>query len=233
MAKTSHPSAGAAFLQALESRGELADVTARWSAYIKAFSREWATIEPLLRASLADFENRYGVPYPTSPEEWVELLVRAGMSPDTVLKGDYPAELTVPIVEGYLQRLQDQQRPAADADKPSPAAQAAPDDPPKQQDDSAWVPAATLWPGRFEKYKELGKFRKRHPEMFRNPSDYKLEIHSGLWTRYWDTQDKAGFDALDNEPASIADDPEVSEEFLAEAAQRMVTIRSQKQLGKR
>jgi len=33
-----------------------------------------------------------------------------------------------------------------------------------------WVPANTLWPDKFSKYKDLTKFRREHPEMFRNPS---------------------------------------------------------------
>ena len=85
---------------------------------------------------------------------------------------------------------------------------------------SSWVPANTLWQEKFSKYKDLTRFRQQHPEMFRNPSEFKLEIHAGLWARHWASRDKAGFEALNGELPSVADDPAVQRDALAAAAQR-------------
>jgi hypothetical protein len=81
----------------------------------------------------------------------------------------------------------------------------------------------------------MEKFRKGHPEMFRNPSPNRLEIHAGKWAAYWAARGKAGFDALDGDLESIADDPAVQDGALAGAIQRMAEARAEKkkQAGKR
>lgn len=98
--------------------------------------------------------------------------------------------------------------------------------------DSAWVPANKLWPEKFSKYKDLTKFRQQHPDMFQHPSKFRLEIHAGLWASYWAARSTAGFEALGDETPSIADDPGVQDEVLAEAAQRMASLREKKRCGK-
>ena len=110
------------------------------------------------------------------------------------------------------------------------------DAPPKDQggadDPSSWVPANQLWTEKFSSNKELTKFRRQHPEMFRNPSKFKLKIHAGLWARYWADRDKAGFKALDGDLPSVADDPNVQEDALAAATQRMASLRAKKKARK-
>lgn len=101
-----------------------------------------------------------------------------------------------------------------------------------EADESAWVPAATLWRDRFETMKELAKFRENHTNMFRNPSPRRLKIHAGKWTAFWAARDKAGFEALDGNLQSVADDPDVQEEAIAGAIQRVAAIRAKKQAGK-
>ena len=100
-----------------------------------------------------------------------------------------------------------------------------------KDEDSAWVSAISLWRDRFSSRKKMQTFRKKHPEMFRNPSTYKLEIHSGLWARYWARHDRAGFEALGEETPSIADDPEVQEAALASAVERAASLRAKKKAG--
>jgi hypothetical protein len=99
-------------------------------------------------------------------------------------------------------------------------------------DSTSWVPANQLWTEKFTSNKELTKFRQQHPEMFRNPSRYKLEIHAGLWARYWADHDKAGFEALDGNLPSVADDPTVQEDALEAAMQRAARVRAKKEAGK-
>ena len=95
-------------------------------------------------------------------------------------------------------------------------------------DESAWVPAATLWRDRFDTMKELAKFRENHPDMFRNPSRRRLNIHAGKWTAFWAARDKVGFEALDGNLQSVADDPDVQKETIAGAIRRMAAIRAKK-----
>jgi hypothetical protein len=95
-------------------------------------------------------------------------------------------------------------------------------------DDSAWVKASTLWPIKFTSNKELTKFRKQHPDLFRNPSRNRLEIHAAKWAEYWATQDRKGFDTLGESTPSIADDPGASDEFIAGAVKRMADIKKKK-----
>jgi hypothetical protein len=102
---------------------------------------------------------------------------------------------------------------------------------PEADNSSAWVPANTLWPDRFTTHKQLSKFRAAHPEMFRNPSRNRLEIHAAHWTRYWAQRSNAAFDTLGDEVPSLADDPDAPEEFLAMARQRMGKLREKKQAG--
>lgn len=97
---------------------------------------------------------------------------------------------------------------------------------------SSWVTAATLWKGKFSSYKELTKFRLQHPRMFRNPSKFKLEIHAGLWARYWAGRHKAGFETLGGDLPSIADDPSMQADTLTAAAQRAASLRARKQAAK-
>ncbi len=99
-------------------------------------------------------------------------------------------------------------------------------------DSGAWVTAATLWREKFGSRKEMEKFRSKHPEMFRNPSPNRLEIHSGKWTRYWADRDKAGFNSLDGELPSVADDPRVQDQALLEAAARAKRLREKKRREK-
>lgn len=100
---------------------------------------------------------------------------------------------------------------------------------PNQPDESAWVPATSLWKGRFKSSRDLEKFRENHQAMFRNPSRYRLEIHARRWTAYWAKIDRQGFDSLSDSMPSIADDPKASEEFIAGAAGRLAEIKKKKQ----
>jgi len=103
-----------------------------------------------------------------------------------------------------------------------------------EEADTPWVPAHTLWKDKFTTNKELAKFRKEHPRMFRNPSPRRLEIHAGLWALYWAARDKAGFEALDGDLPSLADDPDAQEVFLEGAAKRLKKLQAEKkQDGKR
>jgi hypothetical protein len=95
--------------------------------------------------------------------------------------------------------------------------------------DSPWVPAKSLWRERFDNIKEVTRFRQDHPEMFRNPSQYRLEIHAALWATHWAGQDNAGFESLGGDPDSIADDPNAQDGFLEGAARRMQQLRAKKQ----
>ena len=97
---------------------------------------------------------------------------------------------------------------------------------------SPWVPAGTLWRDHFTTAKKLAKFRKRHPEMFRNPSKFKLEVHAGLWASYWAGRDRAGFGTLSGDLSSVADDPAVQGDALEAAAQRVASLRQKKRGGK-
>ncbi len=85
----------------------------RKRSIVAAFSEAIEEIAPQIANSLAEWENAYGQPYPKSDEDWVRLLVQAGMSPDAVLNCRYSPEHAVAIVEGYLQRLCDQRKQMA------------------------------------------------------------------------------------------------------------------------
>jgi hypothetical protein len=98
---------------------------------------------------------------------------------------------------------------------------------------SGWVPAVHLWKEKFSTYKELAKFRRQHPEMFQNPSHYKLDIHAGLWAQYWAKQDRAGFEALSDDVPPVADDPEVQAKTLAAAMRKVAQLRAKKKAEKR
>lgn len=98
--------------------------------------------------------------------------------------------------------------------------------------DGPWVPAGTLWHDKFSTNRELTRFREQHPEMFHNPSTYKLEIHAARWAKYWAEHDKAGFDSLDGDAPSVADDPDIQSDAIAEALQRAAALRQKKQTGK-
>ena len=100
--------------------------------------------------------------------------------------------------------------------------------------DSAWVTAAILWPERFRGRKGpkgLDRFREEHPEMFRNPTRYKLEIHAGRWVTYWHQVEQNSSESLGEPPESIADDPEAQTEFLEGAADRIAKLRGEKKPG--
>lgn len=99
-------------------------------------------------------------------------------------------------------------------------------------DPSSWVTASTLWKERFTTIKEVTKFREKHPDMFRNPSKFKLDIHAGLWSRHWADRDKTSFETLNGELPSVADDPDIQDDALAAAAKRMAAIRQKNQSGK-
>jgi hypothetical protein len=99
-------------------------------------------------------------------------------------------------------------------------------------DDSPWVQAHTLWPAHFTTIKEVAKFRTQHPKMFRNPSRNRLEIHAAKWAAFWAARDKDGFDAMDGNLRSIADNHDVQDEALSRAMQRMAEARAKKQAGK-
>jgi hypothetical protein len=98
---------------------------------------------------------------------------------------------------------------------------------PRADDDSAWVPAGTLWHDHFTTIKEVNKFRADHLDMFRNPSPRRLEIHAAKWAAFWAARAKAGFEALDG------DDPTVQDQLLAGAMQRKGEIlAAKKKAGK-
>ncbi|MGI6415053.1 MAG: hypothetical protein ACOX1P_05230 [Thermoguttaceae bacterium] len=98
--------------------------------------------------------------------------------------------------------------------------------------ESPWVPAFQLWKAQFRTMKEVDRFREKHPEMFRNPSRYRLEIHARRWLTYWSERNNAGFESLDGDMPSIADDPTVQQETLKDAARRMGELRAKKRSKK-
>lgn len=99
--------------------------------------------------------------------------------------------------------------------------------------DSPWVPSSpAIWSSRLKSNKELSEFRKQHKYMFRNPSPRRLEIHAAKWAAYWAARDRAGFEALDGDPQSVADDPAVQDEVIAGAMQRMAESREEKRRQK-
>jgi hypothetical protein len=101
-------------------------------------------------------------------------------------------------------------------------------------DDSAWVRSCpTIWREHLKTNKGLDKFRTAHPDMFRNKGKRRLEIHLAKWTKYWDARDKAGFEALDGDLQSVADNPDVQHEALIGAVERMADLRAKKRAGKR
>ncbi len=66
-------------------------------------------------------------------------------------------------------------------------------------DDSAFVPAVSLWKGKFDNYKAAKRFLDEHPEIrTHKPGKQRLKIHAGDWARHWGNLDNQGFDALDN-----------------------------------
>ena len=69
--------------------------------------------------------------------------------------------------------------------------------------------------------------------MFRNPTKFKLLIHAARWDRYWADRERAGFEALDGDLPSVADDPSVGEDALAAALQRAAKLAAKKKAGKR
>jgi len=100
-------------------------------------------------------------------------------------------------------------------------------------DDSAWVRSSpSIWKDHLKTNKRLSKFRTDHPDMFRNQGNRRLEIHMGKWAVYWTTRANAGFEALDGDLQSVADDPNVQDEALAGAIQRTAEIRAEKKSGK-
>ncbi|MGA2032942.1 MAG: hypothetical protein ABSG68_11835 [Thermoguttaceae bacterium] len=100
-------------------------------------------------------------------------------------------------------------------------------------DDSAWVRSSpSIWSEHFRNNKELTGFRADHADMFRNRSKNRLEIHAGKWAAYWAARAKAGFETLDGDLQSVADDPDVQDEALVEAMQRMAEVRARKQAKK-
>ena len=140
---------------------------------------------------------------------------------------DFPALAAVmQEMKLAIMRLEAENQPESGPAIAGPAATAT------AADETAWVPAATLWRDRFETMKELAKFRENHPDMFRNPSPRRLKIHAGKWTAFWASRDKAGFEALDGNLQSVADDPDVQEEAIAGAMQRAAAIRAKKRAGK-
>ena len=133
--------------------------------------------------------------------------------------GGSAVRFVVPACEPIAELLQIEAQKVGDAPPP----------------DSPWVPAINLWLFRFKSRKgraSLNHFREQHPEMFRNPSRYKLEIHAPLWTTHWAEKDAAAFDSLDGDPESIADDPDNQAEFLQGAADVVGKLRAEKKAGK-
>jgi hypothetical protein len=70
----------------------------------------------------------------------------------------------------------------------------------EEGDDSAFVPAGTLWQQHFTQYKQFKTWLDRTSESEihrRNPSKNRLVIHAGDWAKYWAAQEKKGFASLD------------------------------------
>lgn len=99
------PKAGQAFI---EANPEWTD-----TGFFAALSEGLKELAPQIVRSLADWEDTYGQPYPQTDEDWVRLLVRAGVSPEAAVHGHYAPEHYVAIIEGYLQRLRDQRQKAS------------------------------------------------------------------------------------------------------------------------
>lgn len=99
--------AGEAFLQAAKD-----DPKTR-----EALKRAVESVKPRVEEFFAHYkeykkywEETYGFPYPQSLEDWTMLLVRAGATVDWVIKGEWTLRDVAPLIEGYLQRLADEQQ---------------------------------------------------------------------------------------------------------------------------
>jgi hypothetical protein len=69
-------------------------------------------IEEVKKATIKaddEWSKLFDCPRPKTSEDWQRLAVRAGISADFALKGNWTPDDVLPIIEGYLQRLKDQQ----------------------------------------------------------------------------------------------------------------------------
>lgn len=187
----------------------LAEAKQQLDAQLKQLAEETGVES---EAIAVKWQEVYGEPYPQTIDDWKRLAARSEVSGERLLMGEWTYGDLLPIIEGYLQ---------GQAERKSGG------------DTAPFVSASTLWREKFKTNRELTKFRQKHPEMFRNPSPYKLEIHAARWACYWAKRDKAGFEALGENAVSIADDHDVQDVALAEAAQRAAEIRAQKKAKKR
>ena len=95
---------------------------------------------------------------------------------------------------------------------------------------------STIYPEKFDSLQKFKTFLKHHSEIRTRPSKThkkRFVVHAGDWAKYWAKQDENGFQALDGENKgdarpSIADDPEVEEDFLKGAAERAAALRAKK-----
>lgn len=67
-------------------------------------SEEWQELN-------REWEAKFGEPFPRDIEDWVRLAARSGVSGEILLSNSWTAADVSPVIEGYLQRLQDQRAP--------------------------------------------------------------------------------------------------------------------------
>jgi hypothetical protein len=101
-----------------EYRAQLAAV---WADIRQGQEAEYARLIDDIRRAEAEADrewaSQFPCPRPKTAEDWQRLAVRAGLSADLALKGEWTPADIMPIVEGYFQRLQDRRQPdSADGD---------------------------------------------------------------------------------------------------------------------
>jgi len=112
------------------------------------------------------------------------------------------------------------QRASGAGETPDDAPQRDADDP-QGADDTAFVPAKSLWQDKFDTYSKFRNWLKQNQNIrTRKPSKNRLEIHSGDWVRAWNFQSDAEFKSLDA--------AEVEQDCVEEIEKRKTALRNKK-----
>ena len=93
------------------------------------------------------------------------------------------------------------------------------------RDETAYALVSRVWPNRFGTHKEFKVWLDKQPESAirrRKPSEYRMQIHTGDWHRYWADQDAKEFERLDD----------ASAEQIADIEANKATARAKKQRAK-
>ncbi|OHB54198.1 MAG: hypothetical protein A2Y12_17135 [Planctomycetes bacterium GWF2_42_9] len=113
MAKSSPPIRGLIEKVITEFNIQLSLIKADITSQNKSKKAEFDNlIEAVKKATIKaddEWSKLFDCPRPKTSEDWQRLAVRAGISADFALKGQWTPDDVLPIIEGYLQRLKDQQ----------------------------------------------------------------------------------------------------------------------------